>query len=284
MEQRICTPKSSLNDMETKILREVKRIFGYTNTNNEDLIIEAKKTGFDFENLIADFKSELNLNLAQTVNTENVIKYYLNELKDMYSIFNKYGIVKIGNKKPTDRDKYLWSAQHGLRDVFVSLDVNALHYGINFYSILEQTGFIELYKNIIPAGLWQIPEYNSTDKKETIEENEKDHTKFSNPQKLYLLIPEYNSTDKEEKIKENEEDHTKFSTLQKLHLLNEIGFLDLPCFKGNVAQTTKHKILAKLLGCHTRTAKGFLNGEEKYTPKSDAIEKVNKFITDNKLK
>lgn len=78
-------------------------------------------------------------------------------------------------------------------------------------------------------------------------------------------------------------DLTKYSANQKFYLLEKLGFLELPLFRKNINNDTKHKVLSKILGCHKRTAKGLLNGEHKYTVDRENAEIVDKFIKDNKL-
>lgn len=80
------------------------------------------------------------------------------------------------------------------------------------------------------------------------------------------------------------EDHTKFVNNQKYELLKEIDFFELPIFKneGNLNQNSKHKVLAKILGCTERTARAYFNNDPKYLCTPENKKKVTTFL--NSLK
>jgi hypothetical protein len=105
--------------------------------------------------------------------------------------------------------------------------------------------------------------------------------KYLDSQKLDLLEEYYNKKYLTEV--EHLRDNTKYSYNQKFYLLEKIGLLDLHVFKADITNEKKHMLIAKILGCDTRTAKGLFNSEVKYTCTPENAEIVDKFIKDNKL-
>ena len=81
-------------------------------------------------------------------------------------------------------------------------------------------------------------------------------------------------------------DNYGFSVKQRFYLLVKTGLLETGMFKGSeISQGAKHKLLAKILNCDVRTAKGMFNNEISYQMSIDnqkEIEKLYNKITNNK--
>jgi hypothetical protein len=81
-------------------------------------------------------------------------------------------------------------------------------------------------------------------------------------------------------------DNYGFSVKQRFYLLVKTGLLEAGMFKGSeISQGAKHKLLAKILSCDVRTAKGMFNNEISYQMSIEnqkEIEKLYNKITNNK--
>lgn len=76
----------------------------------------------------------------------------------------------------------------------------------------------------------------------------------------------------------NIETSTYFNNNQRFYLLQKLNLLD-PLIKNNkFSQESKNNVIAHLLGIDTRTAKGLINGEEKYCVKEKGKLKVDEFL------
>jgi hypothetical protein len=86
--------------------------------------------------------------------------------------------------------------------------------------------------------------------------------------------------DKEHPFVVEEKDHTKFTMGQIFILLDKLGLFNStsPFNKTIPLVKDKQKVIQKILGCDNRTAKGLLNGEEKYMPSIENIERVDAFL------
>jgi hypothetical protein len=143
----------------------------------------------------------------------------------------------------------------------------------DFERILENSdSLLGVYYSFIDTGQ---PYYRGdTDNEKTIQKNKKAIEKLKE-----IYNKRFQQTEPD--------DLTKFSHNQKMLLLREIGFLELPIFMTehtDISQDTKHKLIAKILGCDKRVAKALFNNEAKYMCTPENAERVYKFIQDNKLK
>jgi hypothetical protein len=81
-------------------------------------------------------------------------------------------------------------------------------------------------------------------------------------------------------------DNYGITAKQRFFLLDKIGIRETELFKGTgISQNAKHKLLAKILSCDVRTAKGMFNKETTYQMSIDNqndIEKMYNKITKNK--
>lgn len=108
-----------------------------------------------------------------------------------------------------------------------------------------------------------------------------------------LLYPKNNNTQNAELLEpeppinnEPEPPNGKLTAGQKYYLLEKLGLFENGILKGDkVIIADKQMIVAKLLGVHIRTARAFMNGDEKYINdpnKKNEIDKLLKKITKSK--
>ncbi len=151
--------------MEVKYLNEVKRIFGYYETINDELISEALATNFDYENLVDRFNDELELNLATSgSNSENVIRLYLKRLYSVFFIINTDLILNKTEQKD-HFDKYVFCCTNNLINIFYSLEENCLQFNIDLRSIINQMGMNEIFDYVLTINgppLYEIEENSIT--------------------------------------------------------------------------------------------------------------------------
>jgi hypothetical protein len=114
-------------------------------------------------------------------------------------------------------------------------------------------------------------------------------TKIFEDSSKNVSLPEYVSKTKKtppEPIEPEILDNYGFSVKQRFYLLVKTGLLETEMFKGSeISQGAKHKLLAKILSCDVRTAKGMFNNEISYQMSIDnqkEIEKLYNKITKNK--
>lgn len=75
----------------------------------------------------------------------------------------------------------------------------------------------------------------------------------------------------------------KFHNNQRYYLLESIGLLSCDLLKGGrISQGSKYELIATILDIDVRTAKGFLNCEEKYYPNDKSKEIVKTYLKDLK--
>lgn len=104
----------------------------------------------------------------------------------------------------------------------------------------------------------------------------------NNTQNAILLEPE------PPKENEPETPKGKYTAGQKYILLQKLGFFETDVFKGfEIKNEDRQRLLSKLLGVNIRTARGFINEDEKYLPDPEnkrIVEKLFNEITKKKTK
>jgi len=77
-----------------------------------------------------------------------------------------------------------------------------------------------------------------------------------------------------------------FNKGQKFVILKEMGLLESDAFKKTekYTQESKQQILASILDCDIRTAKSFINAEDKYLPKGENLNDVMKYLKNKERK
>ena len=80
-------------------------------------------------------------------------------------------------------------------------------------------------------------------------------------------------------------ENSRFTKGQKFILLKELGLFETNSFKkiDKYTQDSKHSILSEILGCDSRTAKGFMNSEKRFLPKNDNLNEVLDYLKSKEI-
>ena len=230
--------------MKIDCLNEIIRIFGYYLSEDENLISEAAQNAFDYEPLILKFNDELQTNIVTNrAHAVDLVKLYLQRLGRIARIVQPDLLDE--DIPENDTDKYFYYCSLFINEAFSMVQFNCRDFKIDFHKIMHELGHDELYSII-----------------ETFPDEPQNIESETTPHETETEV------------------HNKFANNQKYELLKKIGFFELPIFKneGNLNQSSKHKVLAKILGCTERTARAYFNNDPKYLCTPENNKKVTTFI------
>lgn len=214
--------------METTKFNNCLYILGYWKHQKNEVLTIVNNDNFDFEkNYMVEFEFEFSTNLLNSnlENKKSFVKYHIQkifELANHYKIDNPNDITQLDKNINSDVEYYYKKIYNYFEYLLNHIEHSCFINNIDFQLIFHELN-IDNHFNIIGLEIT----------------NEQDQP----------MVPDTF-------------DKYGISTKQRFYLLVKTGLLETEMFKGNkITQGAKHKLIAKILSCDVRTAKGMFNNE-----------------------
>ncbi|MFN3445994.1 MAG: hypothetical protein ACK44D_09650 [Bacteroidia bacterium] len=133
--------------MKIDCLNEIVRIFGYYQSEDENLISEAARNAFDYEPLILKFNDELQTNIVTNrPHAQDVVRLYLERLGRIARVVQPDLLDE--DVPENDTDKYFYYCSLFINEAFSMVQFNCRDFKIDFHKIMHELKHDELYSII----------------------------------------------------------------------------------------------------------------------------------------